>query len=380
VLRALPAVQPAWRADEGDDVPGSVCFVAHLVLPLIHRTSDALVGGAEVQTFHLAEELQRRGWAVSFLACALTPGGPQQIDTPLGPVRVLYPYRARKTLRDKMSEKRRTFTAVRAVRADVLVQRAVWDADVVALAARTRHLPYVYALASDRDAVNLRPWTRRRVPLRLATAVVAQSEAQQAWVRRYGRDCSIIPSGFPVPEWQDDRRDLVLWVGTLRALKQPDRFLDLAAALPEHRFVLVGGPGENAALAQRIEARARSLANVQFEGFVPYRQMPDYFQRARLLINTSTYEGFPNTFVLAWLHGAVVVSLGVDPDGQLTEGGLGAVARDPDALCQTVADLLHDEERRRRIAMQAREHAVWRHDIRAVADAYESLFASLTAR
>jgi hypothetical protein len=30
--------------------------------------------------------------------------------------------------------------------------------------------------------------------------------------------------------------------------------------------------------------------------------------------------------------------------------------------------------------MQAREHAVWRHDIRAVADAYESLFASVGCR
>lgn len=361
-------------------MPGSVCFVAHLVLPLIHRTSDALVGGAEVQTFHLAEELHRRGWTVSFLACGLGPGGPEHIDTPLGRVHVLYPYRAHKTWRDKLHEKRRTFAAVRAVRADVLVQRAVWDADIVALAARLRRLPYVYVLASDRDAVDLAGWTRRRVPLRVAAAIVAQSETQQAWVRRYGRDSPIIPSGFPVPEWHDDQRDRVLWVGTLRALKQPDRFLDLAAALPEQRFVLVGGPGEDAALAQRVAARAGGLPNLQFEGFVPYRQMSEYFQHARLLINTSTYEGFPNTFVLAWLHGAVVVSLGVDPDGQLTRAGLGAVARDPGELRQIVAELLHDEERRRRIAMQAREHAVWRHDIRAVADAYESLFASVGCR
>ena len=95
-------------------MPGSVCFVAHLVLPLIHRTSDALVGGAEVQTFHLAEELHRRGWTVSFLACGLGPGGPEHIDTPLGRVHVLYPYRAHKTWRDKLHEKRRTFAAVQA--------------------------------------------------------------------------------------------------------------------------------------------------------------------------------------------------------------------------------------------------------------------------
>jgi len=69
----------------------------------------------------------------------------------------------------------------------------------------------------------------------------------------------------------------------------------------------------------------------------------------------------------------------VDPDGQLAQGGLGAVARDPDELQEIVAGLLHDEARRRQLAMQAREHAVWRHDIRAVADAYESLFENIRA-
>lgn len=352
---------------------GSICFVAHLVLPLLQERDEALVGGAEVQTFHLATELAQRGWAVSFLACALGEETLQPVQTGAGLVRFLYRYKIQKTPRDKLREKRRTWAAINALDADIVLQRAVWDADVVALAARRRGIPFVYALASDRDAVSLRPWTRRRVPLRLASGIVAQSETQQEWVRRYGRASRIIASGFPVPDWSDAPRDLVLWVGTLRALKQPELFVALAARFPNQRFVMCGGPGEDRAFSQHIEAQASQLPNLRFEGFVPYRCMPDYFRRARLLINTSTYEGFPNTFVLAWLHGAVVVSLGVDPDHQLA-GGLGVVAHDPDELAGVVKQLLADETERARIAARAREHAVWRHDIRNVASEYESLF------
>ena len=360
-------------------MPASICFVGHLMLPLLTGTDAPVVGGAEVQMFHLAEELHHRGWGTSFLVCALDDATPAVVSTRLGPATVLYRRRLHKTTMMQGREKLLTWRRVRDLAADIVFQRAQWDADLIAIAARSRRIPYVYALASDRDAVATPPLSRRRAQLRLATAIVSQSETQRAWVAKStGRNATTIPSGFPLPDWDSTApRDEILWVGTLRALKRPDVFLNLAAAFPAHRFVLCGGPGEDAALAAHVAARAATLPNVCFEGFVPYPRMATHFARARVLVNTSTYEGFPNTFVLAWLHRAAVVSLGVDPDGILATQGLGVVAPDPAALAAGLQRLLEDDAEHTALVDRARRYAEVEHDIERVATTYETLFAGL---
>ena len=344
------------------------------MLPLLAGTPEPVVGGAEVQSFHLAQELHRRGWRLSFLVCSLDGAESGVRSTALGPAHVLFPRHPVKHLGVKLHEKRALFGAVLRSRADLVFQRAVWDADLAALAARWRGRPYVYSLASDRDVVALPKWSRRRNVLHLARSVVAQTESQREWARRDGVDARVIASGFPVPAWNPAPRADVLWVGTLRDLKRPDLFLDLAAALPSHSFVLCGGAGEDTSVAARVAARAAALPNLRYEGFVPYAQMAVRFARARVLVNTSTYEGFPNTFVLAWLHGAVVLSLGVDPDERLSRDGLGVVARDPRDLAAALGALLADEARCAALAARARAHAERQHDIRTVANDYEAVF------
>jgi len=363
-------------------MPPSICFVGHLMLPLLTGTDAPVVGGAEVQMFHLAEELHHRGWGTSFLVCALDDATPAVVSTRLGPATVLYRRRLHKTTMMQGREKLATWRRVRDLAADIVFQRAQWDADVIAIAARSRHIPFVYALASDRDAVATPLLSRRRAQLRLATAIVSQSETQRAWVAKStGRNATTIPSGFPLPDWDSTApRDEILWVGTLRALKRPDVFLNLAAAFPAHRFVLCGGPGEDAALAAHVAARPAHLPNVCFEGFVPYPRMAAHFARARVLVNTSTYEGFPNTFVLAWLHGAVVLSMGVDPDGGLTRDGRGIVTRDEKELHAALGALLADAGGCRARAETARAHAAAVHDIRQVADAYEAILRAVLHR
>jgi hypothetical protein len=232
-----------------------------------------------VQSFHLAEELARRGWRLEFLVCALDDAPAQVRPTRLGPARVLYRRRTSKTLGDKVREKLALYETLRRVDTDLVFERAVWDADVAALACRSRRRPFVYGLASDRDAVALPRWSRRRNALRLATAIVAQTESQRDWMRRYGRQSTRIGSGFPVPETGATAKHDVLWVGTLRRLKRPEIFLELAAAMPEHSFVR-RRTGESRACG-RVAARATALPNLR-------RWLP---------ANTSTARRFPNTFV-----------------------------------------------------------------------------------
>ena len=57
-----------------------------------------------------------------------------------------------------------------------------------------------------------------------------------------------------------------------------------------------------------MRARAATVPNLEFKGFLPLDQVEPWFDRARVLVNTSTYEGMPNTFLQAWARGVPTVA------------------------------------------------------------------------
>ena len=75
-------------------------------------------------------------------------------------------------------------------------------------------------------------------------------------------------------------------------------------------------------------------------------------------MNTSAHEGFPNTFIQAWLRDVAVVSLNVDPDGVLDGKQVGIIAHSEPALSQSVRRLIEDAGARAAFVRRAREHAL----------------------
>src|SRR3970282_149084 len=120
----------------------------------------------------------------------------------------------------------------------------------------------------------------------------------------YGRRGALIRAGHPLVQPASQDRTTVLWVGRGHPLKQPELFLALAERLP---------PGRG---------RPAGLPNVTMHENVPLRDVGRLFEQAKLFVNTSTYEGFPNTFVQAALQGVPTLSWSVDPDGVPTRHGL----------------------------------------------------------
>jgi glycosyltransferase involved in cell wall biosynthesis len=116
----------------------------------------------------------------------------------------------------------------------------------------------------------------------------------------------------------------------------------LAAQLPEVRIHMVGGPlpGEGA-LYERVRREAARSPNLTFHGRLAYQDASAMYSRARLLVNTSEVEGFPNVYLQSWIHGVPVVTY-LDPDGVIQRKGLGAVAESPLRMRDAVLQLLGD--------------------------------------
>jgi glycosyltransferase involved in cell wall biosynthesis len=344
------------------------------------------VGGAEVQQSRLARLFAGRGYRVSMIC--LDYGQPDR--TLIDGVTVhkaFRPHDGVPVLRFLHPRLTGLWRALRSADADVYYCRASGMLVGVVAEFCGRHgKRSIYAGASDKDfdadqRGRLRyardRWLYRR-GVAAVDAIVAQNEVQRASCRStYGREAVVIPSFYPLParpEGKPPRKDGVLWVGTIRAGKRPELFLDLAQRLPQRRFVMVGGPSRgDPALFERIRSRAAALANVRFMGFLPLAEADRQFDAARVHVNTAEYEGMPNTFLQAWARG--VPTLGTSDVGAPVHRQFAGIEEG----AGEIEALFRDELGWEKLARACREHYERAHSGAQTVARYEALFESLGA-
>jgi glycosyltransferase involved in cell wall biosynthesis len=164
--------------------------------------------------------------------------------------------------------------------------------------------------------------------VREADVRFAMSDYQAEQFARQGLDCGlyrnlILPRR--APRAAEKTLDL-LWVARCQPIKRPHLFLDLVERLPEARCRMIC-PREDVALWESVAARARGLANLEFVERVPYHEIQAHYDAARVFVNTSTSEGWPNSFIQAGLGAAALLSLDVNSDRLFERFAPGIFAR-----------------------------------------------------
>jgi glycosyltransferase involved in cell wall biosynthesis len=227
----------------------------------------------------------------------------------------------------------------------------------VALFCARRSKRFVFRAASDADCqpdaligMGRALWRDKWLyehGLRRAASVLVQSVRQQELMRRnFVVESSI--AGLMVQPGHSERsfaqRDIdALWVSNMRPVKRPDVLLELAGKLSQVSFHMVGGTVSGAErFFETVKTGAASRGNITFHGAVQYRDVSALYSRARVFVNTSDVEGFPNTYLQAWACGTPVVAF-FDPDGVIAREGLGAAVRNLDEMSAAVRKLTSNE-------------------------------------
>lgn len=136
-----------------------------------------------------------------------------------------------------------------------------------------------------------------------------------------------------------------LWVSRCQPLKRPHLFVELAKALPGASFEMIC-PAENRALWEKTARLAAECPNLRFVESVPYHSIQDHYDRARIFVNTSEWEGWPNSFIQAGLGKAALLSLDVNPDGLFEQFGLGIFAGgDQNKFAASAREMVSDPKR-----------------------------------
>ena len=165
-------------------------------------------------------------------------------------------------------------------------------------------IDYDPAFAADYGKMGLYgvPNYLRAYAIRYATTHLVQNANQAALLKNvYGRDSTQVrnPIDLALAFPRNPAAQTILWVGSSDdRVRRPSRMLDLAERLPEYQFVMVMVP-LIAETDRACWARARALPNVTMFGRTPFAEIERFFADAKLFVNTSVFEGFPNTFLQA---------------------------------------------------------------------------------
>lgn len=139
----------------------------------------------------------------------------------------------------------------------------------------------------------------------------------------------------------------IIWVGNFRDLKRPEWFISLARNFPQEQFIIAGYPSDKD-LYDKCKLIAESLSNISFLGPITFVESEKLFEKAKVLICTSEYEGFPNTFLQAWSRNIPVIAT-VDPNNLLSEKRMGVLVRNEVELKQSLKYFLKKTDYRTEI-------------------------------
>ena len=311
-----------------------ICFVESQGYSVLNsKTRRTSTGGESVQHALLARAFAERGWQVSMVSQDIGQDDGVVIDG----IQVWKTYKQSAGLPFlRFFHPRLTsiWRALCSADADIYFQScAGLMTGVVARFVARRNRKMIFRLAHDSDCVPGQQLIRfardRRIyeyGLRRADLISVQSNIQEnALDENYQLPSVVVDMAAEIPETAPgNRREIdVLWVNNFRAFKRPELVLNIARSMPGVSFTIVGGPMQGYdELFEKVRDDAKTIDNIRFVGAVPYSEVNSYFSRAKLFLNTSDSEGFPNSFLQAWVRGVPVVSF-FDPDDLIASEGLG---------------------------------------------------------
>ena len=365
--------------DNSVNRPVSVCFISLDAYPLFSRCEKGVQGGAEVDIYMLSTELARdKNFSVSLITGDYGQEPVEQIEGVM-----IY-----KTadLRNPAAAILSMCKAMGRANADIYFKKGASPvAALIAIYCRLHKRNLFLRTASDIDCDGTyirENRLRGRAflwALKQAGQVIVQKESNKALLRETtGVEAIVLPNGHRIPEPSRQKRDCILWVGRSTVYKQPELFVKLAQQMPDERFVMICQQSKDGSKSKydELAAGAKAVANLEFIERVPFHEIDGFFQRAKVFVNTSYMEGFPNTFIEACKCSTPILSLKVNPDGFLTEYNCGISCDDDWQKFTDKLAFMLAEDRYIELGRNARKYVQSNHDITKIAEQYKKLFRS----
>jgi glycosyltransferase involved in cell wall biosynthesis len=359
-----------------------ICFVAPKAYPLFNPDAKNVknpFGGSEVDLYLLAMELAKdENFEINFIVADYGQGDTETF----GNVKVIKSLNFDKNAFSGMF---RIWSAMRKADAGIyIIKTASTGVPLVAFFCWLTHRAFVYRTASryecDGEYARRYPLLGRAFnrSLKSAKLVFTQNQTdRENLLRTIGVSSIFIRNGHCIEQLISNNRDIILWAGRSDSEKRPQLFLDLAEQFPDEKFVMLCPKALNDQNYGQLVSRAKTIKNLEFLPLVPFQKTSDYFRHAKVFVCTSQAEGFPNTYIQAWINAVPVLSLDVNPDGLFDKFGCGICCRGDLGRFAGSLRFMLAENKYAQLGRNGRKYAEEYHDIKKIAEEYKKLFTEI---
>ena len=364
--------------------PTKICFISLNAYPLFDKSSDGIQGGAEVDSYMIATKLaEDNRFEVHFVT-----GDFGQPDTVSFENVTIY-----KTI--KLKSKFRSilsiWSALKKADCDIYFKKgASLITTIVAMFCRVHKKIFILRTShkSECDGTYMNSQFLKGKAYKWALKIAKQVFVQNAQdceslLQTSGVQSIAIPNGHRIADTSDSERKWILWVGRSIAFKRPDLFIKLAEEFPSEQFLMIcqsssGDHNINRPVKQNeLKIKAQALSNIKFIDHVPFHEIDSYFLQAKLFINTSDKEGFPNTFIQACKCKTPILSFNVNPDDFLDNNKCGMCANgDWQSFKENLA-LLLEPENQKQYGENGRQYVIKNHNINNTIEKYKNAFLQI---
>jgi len=281
------------------------------------------------------------------------------------------------------------------IQPDVIYQRVGCAyTGIAAYYARRNNCKMVWHIASENDVlpfqeqISLRSIMRcidkkiLEYGIRFSHYIIAQTNQQAEYLKRhYARTpTEVIHNFHPMPRENIKKADpiKIVWISNFKPLKQPEYFIRLARDLRDIeqkvQCIMIGAPAHwDFNWQTSLENEIDEIDNLIYLGERPLEEVNFILAKAHVFVNTSLYEGFPNTFIQAWMRKVPIVSLYVNPDGVLDQNKMGFCSGTYEKMLQRVVELIKNPALRDELGEGAQVYAFEKHSEKNIAGLVEIL-------
>jgi glycosyltransferase involved in cell wall biosynthesis len=374
-----------------------LCFILFRAYPVFNRDTNQAFGGSEVELYNLAAYFSQFDFIkVDFL---VGDYGQKAVETYRNITVRKVRYMREDVYKSPWQKALRYLCFFRAMlrqRSHIYITKTASEhlGWMVLFLKFLKGKKVVFRLGSDKDAEfefwksSRRLYRLYRFGLRNSDLIYVQSEDQKRMLRENcGLESRVLKNFFPAKKEKSlPHKEYILWVSRCEPLKRPELFLQLARSLPDEKFVMImphirSTEDLENTYEKEMTGTARKaseeLENFEYYEFIPFQEIQRFYNHAKLFVNTSEYEGFPNSFIQSCLGRTGILTFRVNPDGILDRYGLGyCCGDDPDRAVEFIREL--EGRQIRKMGENAYDYVKQNHDPSRIGKAYLGDFMRLT--
>ncbi len=354
------------------------------ILFLVHDYYKYNQGGAELQIKYMIEYLNDRGFDIHYLF--LHDKEMDYIDDNIHLYSIKESIFAEKIM-GKFFYHNRVLKKLKEIKPDIIYHAVLSNFVLPAIeyskTANCKVLIHLVSSANVKKRIKFSKMVVRDIiefygktkSLKRADKIIAQAKYQDELLQKnFDREADLmVYNSIPVftEKLKKGNKVKIIWVANLKRLKQPNLFIELAKKFDNSiEFIMIGRDSDDVQIKTSMDEISQ-INNLKYLGEMSMEEVNREIGDAHILVNTSLYEGFPLTFIQAWMREVPVVSLNVNPDNIIIENRIGFYSKTFDQMVKDIKTLVEDRELREEMGKRAKKHSLNEYSMKNIDDIIE---------